>query len=145
MKEKCVACPMKDKSDKACQNRGCSGAKPLPIVPIPVVSSRFPMKRGDTIKGDDFEFLVEYMRDDNGDFDALVVSLKDKKKQHGHYGSYVEEGRFYHFKMLRDEKDMMLWEVPAECTERFHREGSTGAQFLLFWFDDSGFSLDLDS
>lgn len=145
MKEICKKCPVKDKSVKACQNRGCSRAVPLPVVDVPVVQSRFPIRKGSTIKGSDFEFFVKHFREDTGDFDALVVSLKDKRKDHGHYGSYVEEGRYYHFKNIQEAKDQMVWEVPSEGTERFHREGSTGAQFLLYWLNDSGFSLDLDT
>jgi len=135
---------MKDKSVKVCQNRLCNHAVPLPVKKVIIPEPRFPIAAGDTIRTSDCELLVYDMRED-GTFDALVVRLDDASQEHGHYGSYVSQGRYYHFVLLSEEKDQMLWEVPSECTERFHREGHTGAQFLLYWFKDSGFSLDLDS
>ena len=102
------------------------------------------VRRGE-ISTRDCRLQILHLYEETGNFDARVDRLDDKNQEHGHYGSYVTEGRCYRFTLLRESPEEMLWEVMDQGTERFHREGSTGAQFLLYWFKDSGFSLDLDS
>ena len=91
------------------------------------------------------EITLEVYRADGDDFTALVTKLKDKTDKHGHFGSYVWEGRYYRFHLLHKTDEDATWEVPEEGTERFHREGSTGSQFLLCWEKDIGYVVDLGS
>jgi hypothetical protein len=143
MKPVCEKCPLPIKTKDVCQRRQCQHAEPLPSPPTP--PSRFPIGEGSTIDTGDCRLYVEHMRGDTGDFDARVEYLKDKDQGHGHWGSYVTEGRYYRFTLNHEYPGDILWEVLDQGTERFHREGSTGAQFLLYWSNDGGFSLDLDS
>jgi len=88
--------------------------------------------------------ITEDRYEDNS-FDVYVEKLKNKSEKHGHFGSYISEGKYYHFHRIKLDEDHGIWEIPSEGTERFHREGSTGAQFLLYWWKEDGFSFELDS
>lgn len=88
--------------------------------------------------------ITQDIYEDNS-FDAYVEKLKDKKEDCGHFGSYISEGRHYHFHCVSLDEDHGVWTIPDEGTERFHRTGSTGAQFLLYWWKNDGFSFELDS
>jgi hypothetical protein len=111
--------------------------------------SKWPFQVGDLIGDSQITLRVERLREDTGDFVAQVEKVVDSNKDHGHFGSYVVESRYYQFRLLHDNLTYpdpeLLWEIPEEGTDRFHVEGSTGAQFLLYWFKSSGFSFDLDS
>lgn len=152
MKPECQKCALKDKSEKACIKRQCEHAPDItnqlpPQLPTP---SKWPLKKGDTVGNEEARVTVTWIDGALGHFEGRIASLKDLSQQHGHYGSYVTEGHYYKFEMIRDHTDRkenkeIVWEIPSYGTDRFHREGSTGAQFLLYWSDDQGFSFDLDS
>jgi len=72
---------------------------------------------------------------------TLGCAVDDASQKYGHFGSYVSQGRYYHFVLLSEEKDQLLWEVHQNARSVF-TERAYGAQFLLYWFKDSGFSLD---
>jgi hypothetical protein len=106
------------------------------------------MHEGETLRMSDAKLFIKKLNYHDGSFVGLVDSLKDSSQEYGHFGSYVTEGRYYKFTMISmnmsGSHPEVIWEVPAEGTERFHREGSTGAQFLLYW-QNGKFSFDLDS
>ena len=153
MKPICERCPLTNKSIEACQRRGCKEAEPLPPAPpappVPQPLQVFPMSEGELLDMSDAKLLIKSLNYYDGSFVGCVKSLDDSSHEHGHFGSYVTKGRYYKFTMISlnmtGEHASAIWEVSEEGTERFHREGSTGAQFLLYWFKDSGFSFDLDS
>ena len=101
------------------------------------------INEGDVIESDGIIMRVGQVLK-NG-FEVEVVSLEDKDTSPGHFGSYIAEGRHYYFRSCNQSEDMKIWEIPYYSTERYHKSGSVGAQFLLFWFDDSGYSFELDS
>ena len=149
MKPICEQCPLKNKSKEACQRRGCKDAEPLPELPPPPPPLQFfPMHEGETLKMSDAKLFIKELNHHNGSFVGLVESLRDGSQKYGHFGSYVTEGRYYKFTVIRMDLNgpypEVIWEVMDEGTERFHREGSTGAQFLLYW-QNGKFSFDLDS
>jgi hypothetical protein len=144
MKENCRRCLLKDKSKAACVKRQCQHAN---IPKTPPKPEKWPIKEGSVIKGGTVSIKVDWLDKDSGHFVARVLSLsgKESSTQHGHFGSYVSKGRYYRFKLISDGGDYFIWGIPDEGTERFHREGHTGAQFLLAWDKSTGFSFDLDS
>jgi hypothetical protein len=151
MKPECEKCLMPNKSKEWCIKRQCAHADmpPPPLIPE-LPESKWHFDVGDTIGDDHIKINVTYKDEERGFFNAQVVLLKDKNKEHGHFGSYVTKGQYYCFTYIgyEDEKKQLnelIWEVKEEGTDRFHREGSTGAQFLLYWFPESGFSFDLDT
>jgi hypothetical protein len=154
MKPECEKCLMPDKSKERCIKRQCMHAD-MPPPPISVIpESRWHFEVGDIIGDEHIQINVIYIDEKFRFFDAQIDFLKDRDKNYGHFGSYVTEGLYYRFTFIGDEKDVteLIWEVKEEGTDRFHQEGSTGAQFLLYWFDDDNdddnpgrFSFDLDS
>lgn len=152
MKPECEKCLMPDKSKERCIKRQCRHVDMPPVQPpvIIVPENKWHFEVGDTIGDSVVKINVTYKDEKRGYFNAQVIYLKDKNKEHGHFGSYVTEGQYYRFEYIgyQDEKDKLeelIWEVKEEGTDRFHREGSTGAQFLLYWYPECGFSFDLDS
>jgi hypothetical protein len=155
MKKVCEQCPLPNKSKEMCIKRQCHNADmPPPPPPLPVPESKWHMEEKDIIGDNEIKILITSMFEDRqknqtGDFYAQIIELKDKAKEPGHFGSYVTKGQYYKFTLHEDKeegyKSMILWEIYEESTDRFHREGSTGAQFLLYWFKESGFGFDLDS
>lgn len=88
----------------------------------------------------DLDIVQDIYKD--GSFDALVSKIKINKDL---IENYVLEGRHYHFKLIKSDKKSSVWEISGESTERFHNEGRYGAQFLLYWYENSGFSIEIDS
>jgi hypothetical protein len=153
MKKVCEQCPMPNKSKEICIKRRCKNADmppPPPIESIP--ESKWHFEEGDIIGDNEIKIEILYIDKYKWEyFDAKVIELKDPDKDCGHYGSYVSKDMYYRFTLHKNweggvpPEEELLWEVYEEGTDRFHREGSTGAQFLLYWFDDQGFGFDLDS
>ena len=148
MKKICESCQMGIKNKAACQARKCIHAEPVKVKKVKLPKYKFPMRQGDQISCH-LSFRLEIFRMDEktGDFVGKLLNLNDADQSCGHFGSYVKMGRYYKFNLISESKDhsWIMWEVPEEGTERFHREGSTGAQFLLSWNKGSGFCFDLDS
>ena len=151
MKEACTRCPLKDKSNEACCKRQCfysSYVEPK----AEEKKSYLPFKTGEIIDAGQFKLLITEIDEIHGDFNAQVRLLEDVSQEHGHFGSYVEEGKYYYFRLIGESIsqipqpfDSLTWEIPEEGTERFHREGHVGAQFILYWDRADGFVADLDS
>lgn len=74
-------------------------------------------------------------------FDVLVLKLK----KDSHFSNYIKKGRYYHLECVESGESCCIWTVGCYATERFHNEGQEGAQFLLYWWKDSGFSIEIDS
>jgi len=149
MKPECEKCPLKDKSKQACIKRQCEHADMPPPSPTETRISKWPITVCDAIGDDQIGLEVTWFSKVTGDFTAQIARLKDKENSPGHFGSYVTEGMYYKFVLIDDSSQhkhpSLTWEIPEEGTDRFHRDGSTGAQFLLQWEPDSGFTFDLDS
>ena len=148
-KPACKQCPLPDKSEKTCIRRGCEHADLPPFVLPEVPESKWHISAGNIIGDHQIQLHIIWVNENNGDFKAQVVELNDPSTEPGHLGSYVTEGRYYGFNRISEIKFLVgssiIWEIPETGTERFHREGSVGAQFLLYWNRDSGFSVELDS
>ena len=147
MKAICEKCLMKDKSKEACIKRLCGHADlppPPPLEPIP--ESPWHIEAEDLIEATGIRLLVDRI-DDDGNFVGQIVEIDDADQNPGHFGSYVSLNQYYQFKIIdkEDPAESLIWEIPDEGTDRFHRDGRTGAQFLLYWFKDTGFSFDIDS
>ena len=144
IKEICRQCPLKDKSKAACIKRQCRHAN---IPKTPPKPEKWPIKEGSVIKSGTASIKVDWLDNEKGHFVARVLSLsrKEKSMQPGHLGSYVSKGRYYRFNLISDDGDNLTWAIPAMGTERFHREGNEGSQFLLWWDKSVGFSFELDS
>jgi len=127
----------------------CKNSDYTPPPPPPPYVSPWHICEEEVI-GDDFiKLLIRDMDDETGNFTAQVVFLADANKMPGHFGSYVSKDQYYYFKYIGDEPgkefSTMIWEIPEIGTDRFHRDGHGCAQFLLYWFEENGFSFDLDS
>jgi len=142
MKEVCKECPLAGQ-DELCRKRQCRHADiPVEVVQAssePEVEKKFQIVQHQTIQANGISFWVRHTFKDT--FVARVDTLDDKD---GHFGSYVKEGRYYNFVLITDLDDLKTWEIPEEGTERFHEEGTTASQFLLYW-DDGRFCVELDS
>ena len=145
MKSECMSCPL-DKSGDKCIRRQCQFSDmPIPA-PVVIPESRWHLAVGDTIGDSQVKVCVTWVSEETGDFEGQVVELRDPEKDCGHYGSYVTLEYYYRFTRHQNPAGVdFLWEILPESTDRFHREGSTGAQFLLYWWPEVGFSFDLDS
>ena len=135
---------MPNKAKEMCIKRQCTHADmpPPPVVVTP--ESKWHINVGGTIEDDSVEIEVAWINEKTGDFHAQIIRLTGTLSNR--FGNYVTEGQYYHFKRhTDDDPEEILWEIPEEGTDLFHKEGSTGSQFLLYWFKDTGFSFDLDS
>jgi hypothetical protein len=145
MKPECERCLLKDKSEKACIKRLCRYSNYVPPVPVEeIIKNEWKLSEDEIIGDSNIKIQVTEVNQESGNFTAKVLELDDVCKSHGHFGSYISVGNYYWFEMIGS-KDDLIWEIPSEGTDRFHREGSTGAQFLLYWFEETGFTFDLDS
>ena len=153
MKPECERCLMPNKSKEMCIKRMCKFADmPPPPPPEPIPESKWHFEEGDIIGDNQIKIEILYIDKHKWDyFDAKIVELKDPEKNPGHYGSYISLGLFYRFTLHKNweggvpAEQELMWEVYEEGTDRFHRDGKTGAQFLLYWFKGSGFGFDLDT
>ena len=153
MKPECERCQMPNKSKDMCIKRQCKFADMPPPPPIEIPEEdKWHFVEGDIIGDNQIKIEIFYIDKYNWNFfDARIIELKDPDKNPGHYGSYITKDLYYRFRLHKNweggvpAEEELLWEVDEEGTDRFHRTGSTGAQFLLYWFKDSGFGFDLDT
>jgi hypothetical protein len=148
IKPECKKCPLKDKSKESCMKRLCSHADMSPKQPDVIVNphvNKWHLNEGDLIGDSQLKIRIDRVDLDTGHFSAEIITLNDVDNSPGHFGSYVTNGYFYGFEPIHCDEEEVTWQIPELGTDRYHRTGSTGAQFLLCWFSDVGFSFDLDS
>jgi len=154
-KPACKQCPLPNKSEGTCIRRRCEHADLPPLVLPEAPESKWHIRAGNIIGDHQIQLHIIWVNENNGNFKAQVVELNDPSTEPGHLGSYVTEGRYYGFECIdwftsptmdkAANDDPVTWEIPETSTERFHREGSVGAQFLMGWSKENGFTVDLDS
>ncbi len=141
MKNICKKCLIRNKTKESCQKRGCIHAPVKEIINLeiekPIIYPEL------VIIIPDIQLKICGVYDEW--FVAQVIKLKDISKSRGHFGSYIKMGRFYRFNLISNDEEDKIWEIPEEGTEKFHRDGETSSQFLLYWNKQSEFSIDLDS